>query len=271
MPNYDEYEQSVDNSLPVEGYKFIGSFKTYRYTSADRNVVINGETYTPIAVTRSNVKAGTQNDDNLSLDLEMPFDVEVIKDYAFSQTPPKLRLVVYRLQGEDPEGDAWALYWTGIVRGFSADGRAVKIQVPSIFSLALNGEVTNAYYQVPCNHVLYGPRCRVNREDHKAVTTIQTYQGTAISVVGEPAALNDLAGGELVNPRNGERRLIKANNGSLITVGYPFVDLQPGDEVELYRGCDHSLEQCKAKFNNVINHGGFKYIPPDNPFVGEVG
>lgn len=269
--NYDEFEQSVDQSSPIEGYKFIGTFKTYRYTSADRNVEINGEVYTPIAVTRSNVKTGTHESDQLMLDLALPFDTEVVKDYAFSQTPPKLRLVVYRLQGEDPDGDAWSIYWSGLVRGFSANDREVKIQVPSIFSLALQGEVTNVYYQVPCNHLLYGPRCAVNALIHRFVTTVQTYAGTAISVIGEPTTPNDLAGGEIVNPRNGERRLILTNNGSLLTIGYPFVDLQPGDEVHLFRGCDHSLEQCKAKFNNVINHGGFKYIPPDNPFEGDVG
>lgn len=270
MPTYEEYERSIQDSVPIEGYKFIGSFKTYYYTSADQAVEINGETYEPVAVTRSNVKAGTHEDDSISLDLELPFDTEVIRDYAFSQTPPKLRLVVYRLQAEDPLGEAWSIYWTGIVRGFSANDRGVKIQVPSIFSLALQGEVTNAYYQVPCNHLLYGPRCTLNSEDHKFVTTVQTYDGVNISVLGEPTSPDDLKGGEILNPRNGERRLILTNSGSSVLVGYPFVDLQPGDEVWLYRGCDHSLETCKAKFDNVINHGGFKYIPPDSPFEGTI-
>jgi hypothetical protein len=270
VPTYEEYEQSVQDSLPIEGYKFIGTFKTYRYTSADQEQIINGETYTPVAVTRSNVKAGTHEDDSISLDLELPFDTDVIIDYAFSQTPPKLRLVVYRLQAEDVSGTAWSIYWTGLVRGFSANDRGVKIQVPSIFSLALQGEVTNAYYQVPCNHLLYGPRCTVSADANKFVTTVQTYEGTSISVIGEPTTADDLKGGEIVNPRNGERRLIMANSGSSITIGYQFVDLQPGDEVWLYRGCDHSLETCKTKFNNVINHGGFKYIPPDSPFEGSI-
>jgi hypothetical protein len=270
MASYDEYERSIEDSVPIEGYKFVGTFKTYRYTSADETVTIAGETYTPIPVSRSNVKAGTHEDDSISLDLELPFDTDVILDYAFAQTPPKLILTVYRLQGEDPTGDAWSTYWTGRVRGFSATDRGVKIQVPSIFSLALAGEVTNAYYQVPCNHVLYGPRCTVDADANKFVTTVQTYDGTNISVIGEPTTDNDLVGGELVCPRTGERRRILSNAGSAITVGYQFVDLQPGDEVFLYRGCDHSLETCKAKFNNVINHGGFKYIPPDSPFEGTI-
>ncbi len=271
MPTYDEYEQSVDQSAPIEGYKFVGSFKTYRYTSADRPVLINGELYGPIAVTRSRVKAGTQEDDTLSLDLGLPFDTEVVEDYAYSQTPPKLRLTVFRLQSDDPEGDAWSIYWTGIVRGFSVSEREAKVQVPSVFSLALQGEVPNIYYQVPCNHVLYDEYCQVNPALHRFDAEVQAVTGVVITLTGAPTIDNDLAAGEVVNTRNGERRLILSNVGSIVNLGYPFVDLVPGDAVELYRGCDHSLLACKNRFNNVINNGGFEYIPPDNPFNGEVG
>lgn len=268
--SYEDLEEGRSTSAPVEGYKFVGSFKTYRYTSADRAVLINGETYLPIAVSRSRVKAGTQEDDNLSLDLELPFDIDVIRDYAYAQTPPKLRLQVFRQQQDDPE-NSWSLFWTGIVRGFSVSGRTAKVQVPSIFSLALQGEIPNVYYQNPCNHVLYDGRCGVERSAHKFDAVVKTPGGGAIVLTTAPAATGVLAAGEIVNVRNGERRLILNNSGATITIGYPFVDILPDDEVELVKGCDHSLATCKAKFDNAINFGGHPYIPADNPFEGTVG
>jgi hypothetical protein len=268
---YDEFEESATGSAPIEGYKFIGSFKTYRYTSAATSKFIGGELYLPLAVSRSRVKAGTQEDENLSLDLEIPFDTDVVRDYAYAQTPPKLRLEVYRAQEDDDTGLAFGLFWTGIVRGFSVAGRTAKVQVPSIFSLALQGEIPNVFYQTPCNHVLYSPHCGVNRADHLFNGVVETVAGVTITLEAPPTTANDLAAGEIVNLRNGERRMILSNNGTVVSLGYPFVDLQPGDAVEMVRGCPHDLASCKAKFNNVINYGGFPYIPADNPFEGKLG
>lgn len=270
MSTFDEYEESVQGSVPVEGYKFVGSFQTYRYTSADRNVVINGETYTPVAVTRSRVKAGTHEDDNLTLELSIPFDTQVALDYAFAQTPPKLELEVYRNQQDDPENDAWSLYWKGLVRGFTVSDRTCTVKVPSIFSLALQGEIPNVYYQSPCNHVLYSIRCGASRAAHRFERDIVSVGGVNITIDGTPPAIGVLAAGEIVNLRNGERRLILTNDGPAIGIGYPFVDLQEGDTVELVKGCDHSLPTCRDKFANIINFGGFHYIPTDNPFEGSV-
>lgn len=270
MSTFAEYEESVQGSVPIEGYKFIGTFQTYRYTSADRNVVINGETYTPVAVSRSRVKAGTHEDDNLTLELSIPFDTPVALDYAFAQTPPKLELEVYRNQQDDPENDAWSLYWKGLVRGFTVSDRTCTVKVPSIFSLALQGEIPNIYYQAPCNHVLYSPRCGVNRLSHRFTRDIVAVTGTNITITGTYPPDGELAAGEIVNLRNGERRLILGNIGAAISIGYPFVDLLVGDDVELVKGCDHSLPTCRDKFANIINFGGFHYIPVDNPFEGSV-
>lgn len=268
MPTLESYETTTEEAVPVEGYKFIGSFQNYYYTSAERAVTINGQVYQPVAVSRSRVKAGTQEDDSLSLDLVLPFNVDVVIDYAYSQTPPKLELEVYRQQQGDV--DAWTLYWKGIVRGFSVEDRKATIKVPSIFSLALQGEVPNVYYQVPCNHVLYSSRCGVSRGANTVTRTVTSVSPTLLNVSSAPGTDGQFAAGEIVNTRNGERRLILANSLDAITIGYPFVDIQEGDEVQLSKGCDHSLAVCKTIFNNVINHGGFKYIPADNPFDGSV-
>lgn len=268
MPTLDSYEQSNEGSVPVEGYKFIGSFQTYRYTSAERRQQINGEWYEPISVSRSRVKAGTQEDDSLSLDLTLPFNIDVVMDYAYAQTPPKLTLEVYRQQVGDV--DAWALYWTGVVRGFSVEDRKATIKIPSIFSLALQGEIPNVYYQVPCNHVLYDNNCKVSRALNTVRRNVVDASPTTIQVASPPGADGLYTAGDIINVRTGERRMIIANVGDLISIGYPFVDMQIGDEVDLSKGCDHSLAHCKDRFNNVVNHGGFKYIPADNPFDGSV-
>lgn len=268
--SYTSLEEGVQTSAPVECYKFIGSFRNYYYTSADRAVTIAGQVYDPVPVTRSRVKSGTHKDDSLMLDLQLPFDVQVVQDYAFAQTPPTLTVEVYRQQIDDLTGLSYILFWKGVVRGYTVDDRLATVHVPSIFSLALQGEVPNVYYQTPCNHTLYNNRCTVVRTSHRFTGLILTVNSTDIVMAATPAADSILKAGEIVNLRNGERRMILENIGPIITLGYPFVDLVVGDSVELVKGCDHSLATCKAKFSNVINFGGFKYIPAENPFEGSV-
>ena len=263
---FDETEQSVQDSAPIECYRFAGSFKTYRYTSSDRQETVAGELYMPIPVTRSQIKSGTHEDNAISLDLQFPCDTEVIVDYAFAQVPPRLDLTVLRQQFD---GDFQTI-WSGVVRGFDIVGRNAKIRVPSIFSFALEGELPGPRYQTPCNHLLYSGRCGASRVANTFVGTIQSVNGASISLTGIPTTTNDLRAGEIINMRNGERRLILTNTGTAISIGYPFADLIPGDPVELLRGCDHRGRNgdCLNKFDNYVNFGGFEDIPADNPFNG---
>lgn len=267
---YEDFENSPHDGAPVECYKFMGTFRTYRYTSAETLQVVNGEEYEPAPLKRSTVKAGTQSDDSLSLDIELPFNTAVVRDYAYAESPPSLTVEVYRLhRGSDP-ATQWALYWKGKATSFTVDNWVAKIRVPSIFSRALQGDLPNVYWQAPCNHVLYDSRCKVPRPAHTIATTVADVAGTAFNVANDGGVANALKAGEAVCMRTGERRLIMANLAGTITINFPFVDLRVGDPMELVDGCDHSFTTCGAKFANKLNFGGHPYIPADNPFSGEI-
>lgn len=268
--SYESLEESVSSSRPVECYKFIGSHgRNYYYTSANESVTLNGERYNPIAVTRSRVKTATNEDSDVTLDLEIPFDTEVCLDYAYAQVPPKLELEVYRKQAGGASSD-YVLYWNGIVRGFDVRGRMASIVVPSMSSVALSTTIPNAYYQAPCNHILYNERCGVSAAANKVDRTITGNDRLVINISASAGTDGDFKAGEIVNNRSLERRLILDNVGASVTIGFPFFDIRPGDPVSLYRGCDHTFSTCQAKFGNIINFGGFPHVPADNPFEGSL-
>lgn len=268
--SYDVAENSVHDASPVECYKFIGSFRTYYYTSADTEQVVNGETYFPVAGSRGTVRAGTQSDDSLALEIMLPFNLDVVQDYAYAESPPALTLEVYRVHRGTDFATDWNLLWKGKVSSFNVDGRVAKVRVPSIFSRALQGDLPSAYYQAPCNHVLFDSLCKVNRASYSTTTTVTDASALSVNVLDDGAADGDLVAGEIVNNRTGERRLILGNLANTISFSYPFVDMKVGDEVVVTAGCDHSFSTCKAKFSNGANFGGHPYIPADNPFAGEV-
>jgi uncharacterized phage protein (TIGR02218 family) len=267
---YEDIERSAGEGQPVECYKFLGSFRTYRYTSAETEQVINGETYEPAPIQRGTVKAGTQSDDTLSLDVKLPFNTDVVRDYAYAESPPSLTVEVYRVHRQSDHATEWALYWKGKATSFTVEDWVATIRVPSIFARALQGDLPNVYWQAPCNHVLYDSRCKISRPAHTINTTVVAVGHTAFEVASDGGVDNALKAGEAVVIRTGERRLIMGNTAGTITINYPFVDLRDGDDVQLVDGCDHSYTTCGAKFANKINFGGHPYIPADNPFSGEI-
>ncbi len=38
-------------------------------------------------------------------------------------------------------------------------------------------------------------------------------------------------------------------------------DILPGDDYDIYQGCDKTMETCTATFSNGVNFGGFPYVP----------
>jgi hypothetical protein len=270
MTVYTDTEASVHSGSPVEVYRFTGTFKNYYYTSAERTVTVNGQAYTVALIKRNAITAGTQEDDNLQIELEMPYDLELAVDYAFQIAPPALVLEVLRYhEGTNPASD-WIVYWKGPVTSWSVEGHIAKALVPSIFSVILKGEIPSVYYHNPCNHRLYDTRCSLVASSFKQDTTIVAVDNSTIEVADDGYADSYLKAGEIVNVTRGERRLIVDNIADVLTIAYPFANAQVGDSVTLYVGCDHSFSTCKNKFSNSINYGGFPFVPTDNPFESEL-
>ena len=51
---------------------------------------------------------------------------------------------------------------------------------------------------------------------------------------------------------------------------FPKDYISLGDDVIAYAGCDKLNSTCHTKFNNIVNFGGFPFIPSDNPFTGTI-
>lgn len=256
-------ETSADNGRPIELFRFVGSLDTYTYTSGNRAVTYNTEVYRPIPVTRSAIKLGDVTEKN-ELKVTMPLTAKLVVDYGFDIPPPELTLQIFRLHGETGEVQPW---FNGTVVSITMEGTTASVMIPSIFSAYMASEFPNVVYQSQCNHPLYSPRCGVNREDFKVEGVIDSIiDETKIRVTAAADKPDDwLKAGEIITAS--ERRLIVEHKGSELTLNYPFRAMAVGLEVTAYAGCDHSIETCHAKFNNLPNFLGFPYTPSLNPFI----
>lgn len=264
-------EQSVANSKPVELYRFDGTYVSYYYTSGPRDVAYQAPgdvapiTYKAISVERTEVKTGTHEDDGLDITVKMGAQQQVVIDYGFSISPPNLKLTVYRVQ---PNGTV--VYWTGPVNSINVDDSArASLRCPSALGNALVGNVPNVYYQRQCNNVLGDARCKIDLAAWTQAGAISAIDATdpkniTVSTIGTLGG--KLLGGEL-RLASGERRKIVSQVGTVIRVNYAFSKITVGNGCFVTAGCDHVWAgDCKTRFNNRKNFGGFMFIPPENPF-----
>jgi len=125
-------------------------------------------------------------------------------------------------------------------------------------------------YQPSCPHVLYGDQCRANKA---AATSDFTVQGTATRFINLGAGWN--GSDPFRNWLNGlvswstdlgtETRMILNAGTNGLTVGSPLRDLEVGDTVSVSLGCARNMLDCKNLHNNLVNYGGFPWLPLENP------
>ncbi len=265
---YLDDEQSVDLGQPIELYEFIAPNRAYRYTGNLENVEFQSNTYTAVPMKRSALEGAAQ-DEAPAVDIEMPYDLDVIRDFAYGIAPSNLELTIRRYHPNSGPSSA-VVYWRGEVASISVDRRTAKVRVPSLMGQKLDKPVPGVYYQTQCNHILYDSRCGVTSALFEISTTVTNVfdNGTGVAVASVGANPDQhFRAGEVIRQSDGERRLIVNQSGATLTLNHPFPELSNGDVVDLRAGCDHSPQTCRDKFSNIQNFGGHPFIPTDNPFI----
>ena len=132
-----------------------------------------------------------------------------------------------------------------------------------------------AHFQRSCRHALYGRGCTLDFADFATAATVNAITGTVLSIP-EAAALGDgyLTGG-MVQAGDGTLSYVIDHTGTNVTLqrlSYAlltqFQDEGAGTAITVYPGCDHSRSTCNTKFANLLNYGGFDWIPDKNPMGG---
>lgn len=264
---YNEYEESQTNSQPYELYEFIGTYESYYYTSDLNSHTFNSKTYEPVAgLFRSEIVIGTHEETDNTVSIEMPIDIQLVKDYAFQVTPPELIVNIYRLQRA--ESSDYKLYLTGTISAISTENNIATFTIPTLFSEMLSGNVPTIYVQTSCNHVLFDDRCGVSRTSNSVTTTVSSITDNQTIVVSSTGSFDEgwFEGGELLIVGTGERRTISSQSGTTMVVNYVFADISIGDSIQITAGCDHSFdgEGGCPKFSNQAKFGGCPFVPGES-------
>jgi uncharacterized phage protein (TIGR02218 family) len=266
---YLAHEESEQQGAPVELYEFITEDTTYRYTSAEVDVIYASNTYTSEAIYRTPLALSVETVRN-ALTLTLRRNNDVTDLFRISPPDNPVGLIVKRFHRGDSEV---ATVWVGRVLNVSwQDTSGAQMQCePASISMNRNG--LGRYYQVPCPYALYNADdCKVDRAAFTHATTVTAISGLTVTVASKhsthpyPGGFIEFTTGA---PPITERRLITAVSGNVFTLSRRFSDaLIVTSAVSLLAGCDHTMATCNGVFNNKLNYGGFIAMPKKNPFAG---
>lgn len=268
--SYADYEVSEYSGTPERLFLFTCGNEQWAYVNTSKPVLRGAVTYAPEVISMANI---VQNlgEGPPSIDITMSSSAAVAQQFVPYQPIFPLLVTVFRRHRDDPAGE-YIVEMMGDVAAVAFDEEEAMCTFQCrMVSSNIDRKVPWLIYQSPCNYALYGPGCQVNKEDFKIETV-------ASDVIEDRVFSNDFAthadgwftAGYIKRDSTGEVRFVIDHVGNELTLQTPFTDLDPGDAVTAYAGCDRSFATCKAKFNNGNRFLGFQWIPQKNPFKDNV-
>lgn len=255
---YSTNEESRTSSL-AELYEIISASATQYYSNSNEVISYKGNSYVPAVIKREGISYNSELEVttlNISVGMiENPF-YTFLTDHFHEE----IKINVYRYFSYN--GGVAPLF-SGILNDISISGSVASITVAGIEAFLLQ-TVPRFYYQPACNNTLFDTFCTLTDTDYDANEVITGISSDGLSLSGSFSTTeNYLLYGQAVFGT--ERRMIVYHTSSLIKVRFAFNSLEVNDTIVVYPGCDKTLSQCIARFNNKVNFLGFPYIPKENP------
>lgn len=271
---YQSLEESAQGGRPVFKYLIVQGDDTYYYTSAPYIISDSNGTFlpTPIELRSSVTQTGELAKNGIRIAL--PRDNTLAQTFLGFSPEVQTTVTVFRAHNSPSvEVSDDAVYWRGRVVAAAPSGDVVELECEDVFtSMARPG--LRARYQKGCRHALFSPGCGLNINDWGSLASVVTVDGRTVTIEGGDTSVEaDYYVGGVIELTDGSVRYITAQSGSVLTLIQPFPSLESdstGITVTLYPGCDHSTTDCKNRFDNLNNYGGFPYIPNKNPFRNNV-
>lgn len=247
----------VELSSFYELYKITYLTHSWHYTSADHSITYNGNTYLPAAIKHGSLVKQSELD-NFQLDISFPAEGFFLR--YVSEAPVYEATITIHLY-QDPANVVLA--FSGIVTKVTI-GQNNECTVMCDEQNLLATKLPNKLIQSACNHKLFDAGCGLVKADWKEALVIKEVSYPLVK--SDDLLLFDanyFVQGWL--EFEGDLRWILAVIGDAMYLQIPFRDLEAGDTVFAYPGCDKAPQTCKERFDNLDKYLGCPYVPRKNP------
>jgi hypothetical protein len=276
---FADLESSTEGGRPVALYEFTMGSTVWRYTSADEDLVVGGQTYVRAAIQDDGVK---QSGEAIADALQIQGPVTLGPAQVFMSGAPSQPILVSIRWMHEGDSEVRVVYTGEISQiNYPMPGQA-RITCETLAS-SMRREGLRLAWQRTCPYSLYDPlTCRVNKSAWGVTFTVRGISGRTVYVTfasSKPAGYYNGGFVEWQHPTRGIEYLGIDREGD--TSG--FVGPLPGDPLEMdglpnnlyvgstgiaYPGCNFTPERCQF-FGNYDNYGGFPLMPGKSPFDGD--
>ena len=256
-------KEEATQRQPAELYHFwVDGDEHWRYTDGDIAITFDGDTYSPATLSRSLTKYDVQLEVT-SLKIDAAFVEQPILEYIAVNPVELIWISIMKLFRDQDPLEANVIF-IGQIKDVSFKGDAAQVTCVG-FEHFLKKTVPRWRYQETCNHMLFDSQCTKVEADYKVVATVTLdVTGVELSSATFAAQVDGyFTGGKVVFGE--EKRTIVAHIGSMVTLMYKMSELEDGNSVDAYPGCDGRIETCRDKYDNLLNFLGFPFIPIENP------
>jgi uncharacterized phage protein (TIGR02218 family) len=235
----------------------------FRYTDAGQGVSFAGTTFTPYPIKRGKISFSTDlktDETHIIMAKNWGTEMAVYKDILAGAT-----VQIHRVNLDRPEMES-VLLFDGEVSDTTIDEATIDLRCTTLDFLNL--ELPKRELQVACNWQMFGPYCGITVGDWSVTSTggvdevDPVFLSNSAFVVG---LTQHLRGGFVVGLSGHNQHLVRHiinHFESQIAVLPPFpFDFEAGQNVRVAPGCEHDVDVCETKFDNLKNFGGFPYIP----------
>lgn len=258
-----------------ELYRFVEGSIVNTQTRGNDTVVYNSETYDPWPIKRGAVEVKNELT-KASLEISLSLDNPVAQRHLSTTVDSVVTLTVFQ------QTDATTnVIWKGRMVKVKPEAKTVKIVFESIFT-SLRRFGLRARYQKSCRHTIYqgvpGVGCGVDK-------SLFAYEDDVVSIDGTSLVMSDLSlypsgrfsGGMIETLDDNVFRFVVAHSGNVLTLSRPYDHLAelvaaaaPAlVAIRVYPACRNNMDDCINVFDNILNYGGFPWIPSRNPMGGQ--
>lgn len=268
--SYNDYEVSPYSSTPQRLFLFQSGNQQWPLVNTSKSIVRGALTYEPEIISMGNIVQNLGEGPPV-VEIAISSSAAVVQPFVPYQPIFPLLVTVYKRHRDDPASE-YIVEFIGEVAGTSIDEEEGMATFQCRMTTSnVSRKVPLQIYQPLCNWVLYGPGCQVNKEDYKVETPVSDVNLDAL-VSSDFATKPDgwFTNGFVRRDLTGEVRFIVAHVGNTIWLQTPFVDMDTGDVVSAFAGCDRTRATCNTKFANLRRHLAFPWLPYKNPFTDNV-
>lgn len=253
----------------TELYRFSeqGVLAPWLFTSGNEVVTYAGEDYLPAPLNRGEI-ANRNEMARSNLEIVTASTNAAALRWLARGGEARVTLTIFQREKNGTVAVAWKGRLAAVVPGENS----FTLKMESIFT-SLRRTGLRARYQRSCRHALYGRGCNLDAENFAVAATCTAVSGLLVTITEAALQPSGYYTGGMLRAPNGALTYVKRHVGQVLTLQRRFASLEEEIAnlplaVTIYPGCAHNRADCEAKFNNLLNYGGFDFIPQKNPMGG---